>query len=800
MKYAARSLRKSPGFTTAAVLTLALGIGGATAIFSIADAVVLRPLPYADSDRLVVIWQTDRDRNQPFVEISYPAYREWRDRSRLFQSLAAMSSVNDEVVLTGRGDPMAVEGRGVTGDFFTVLGVAPAFGRGLRLEDERAGAPDVIVVSHQFWRDRLSASRAVVGDAITLDGKPRTIVGVMPPGFAYPKGAEYWAPVGPAAGPLVEDRGLFWMVGLGRLQHGVTLDAARNELTGIWRQTHSPFFKADAYSSSLTPLADSIFGPTRLAMFGLLGAVGLLLVMACANVAGLLLVRATRQYSDMMTRQALGASRKRLACEALGETSLLALAGGAAGFLVAVVATPLVVALTPRDVPRLEFVAVNARAFGVAAAISALVAFVSALAPISLVGRRSLTELPRRSTQRVIAGRTRMGGALVIAEVAIAVIVLVAAGLVGRSFVKLRQAPLGFVSDRLLTVRITPKGERYEDSVRVSAFYQELLQRVRNQPGVESAGAVTIRPLWSTVGYDWSFTVEGQSEQDSLRNPLVNLMAVSADYFHTMGIPLRDGRLFTDRDAQGQPGVVVIGESLAGRIWPGQNAIGKRLMIPMGDSPYHKAWLTVVGVVGDARYRELQATRLDFYLSHLQANTPLGYLVVRTTGEPTAVTPGIRAIVRELDSSVPVTEVASMDQNRGSGARQSEIHGECPRGVRLRRPCAGGAWRVRAAGVFGDLPHSGDRRADGARRGSARRAVDRSRQHSTPDARGHHHRSRLGGHAGAPAQRVVVRHRGVDPVTFAIAPIALALTALLASLAPALRAVRVDPLVALRYE
>ena len=563
MRHAIRGLRKSPGFTLVAVLTLALGIGGATSMFSVADAVVLRPLPYADEDRLVVISMSDRDRNQPFLEFSYPAYREWRDRSREFQTVSAMSSVNDETILTGRGEPVPVEGRWVTGEFFSLLGVAPAFGRALRLDDDRPGAPNVVVISHRFWLDRLSGTRDVIGQSMTLDGKPHTIVGVMPRGFAYPKGAMYWVPVASAGGgPLLENRNVFWMIGLGRLHGGSGLETARNELTGIWQQMHRPYFNPESFRSTLTPLSDTIFGSTRAAMLGLLGAVLLVLLMACANVAGLLLVRATRRQPDIAVRQALGATRKHLAGEALAETSLLALAGGAAGLFLAVAATPLIVALSPADVPRLEFVAMDGRAFAFAAGVTVLVAFMSALAPMSAIGRRSLADISRRATQRVIAGGTRTGAGLVIAEIAVAVIVVVAAGLVGRSFVKLSHVPLGFTPDRLLTIRVTPKGERYETTARVSAFYQQLLERARNVPGVASAGAITIRPLWSTVGYDAPFTLEGQSEQDARRNPHLNFMAVSADYFRTMGIPLREGRVFTDRDAAGQPGVAIVGECL----------------------------------------------------------------------------------------------------------------------------------------------------------------------------------------------------------------------------------------------
>jgi predicted permease len=377
---------------------------------------------------------------------------------------------------------------------------------------------------------------------------------------------------------------------------------------------------------------------------------------------------------------------------------------------------------------------------------------------------------------------------------------VVAAGLVGRSFVKLGQVPLGFSSDRLLTVRMTPKGERYKETPRVSAFYQQVLERVRSAPGVASAGAITIRPLWSTVGYDSPFTVEGQSELDARRNPHLNFMAVSADYFRTMGIPLRRGRVFTDRDATGQPGVVVVGESLAARVWPGENALGKRLKVPMTGTQYQNSWFTVVGVVADGRYRELQATRLDIYLSHLQADTPLGYLVVRATGEPTALSSSIRAIVRSLDDTVAITEIASMDQI------VSQALGN-PRFAAIVFGMFGlVALALAALGVYGLLAYAvtcrtqeiGVRMALGARVADVLGAVLGSTIRLT-----------LAGLAiGLVSAALLARLvegllfgvRPSDPITFAMAPVVLALAALVACLAPALRAVRVDPLVALRYE
>ena len=491
---------------------------------------------------------------------------------------------------------------------------------------------------------------------------------------------------------------------------------------------HQPFFKPDSFHSTVTPLSDAIFGSTRAVMFGLLGAVLLVLLMASANVAGLLLVRATRRQPDIAVRQALGATRKDLAGEALAETSLLALAGGAAGLALAVAATPLIVALSPVDAPRLEFVAMNSRAFAFAAGVSLLVAFAAALAPMSLIGRRSLADISapfhstgdcgRHTHGRWVSDRQdrhrRRGGR---------------GGRTCRPQFSSGSShvPLGFRPDRLLTIRVTPKGERYENTARVSAFYQQLLERVRSVPGVASAGAITIRPLWSTVGYDAAFTLEGQSEPDARRNPHLNFMAVSSDYFRTMGIPLKKGRVFTDRDAAGQPGVAIVGESLAARVWPGQNAIVPRLIASITGTEYQKSGLTVVGVVADARYRELHATRLDFYVSHLQADTPLGYLVVRA------------AVPSCADAGDSRRRPAARQQRRGhrsgvdgsdrvSSAGEPAVRGQGVRVLRIRCARAGRAWRVWPARVLRDMPHAGDRRENGARRERCGRPRQRSRR------------------------------------------------------------------------
>ena len=807
LRHAARALRRRPALTIVAVLTLALGVGGATAIFSVADAVVLKPLPYADPDRLVVAWQSDRTRNQPFVEISYPAFREWRDRTHLFEAIAAMPSVNFEQALTGRGEPITVEGRGVTGAFFRLFGIAPAVGRVLLPEDEQPGAAAVVVLSQGLWRDRFSSDPEVVGRSMVLDGQPRTIVGVMPAEFAYPKGARFWIPLQPSADGWMEDAGLMWMIALGRLKTGVRIEAAQGELTGLWRQMHRRFAPEgadtsmlDAYTVIVMPLPEAIFGSTRPALLAIFGAGIFVLLMACANVAGLLLVQATGRRQEMAVRHALGASRSRLARSAFAESLLIAWLGGAGGLAAAWLATPVVIALSPADVPRLHEAAVNTRVLAFALAAATAAAILSALAPMVLVRRTSLERLLRQATPRVASGGGRLRAALVVAEMAIAVVLLIGAGLLVRSFINLRQAPLGFQPAPVLTVTVSPTGQRYADLARVRAFYRELLDRVRTIPGVISAAAITRRPLWSTVGYDWIFTVEGQTEQEAARNPMLNMVAVTADYFPTMGIPVKRGRVFSDADGDGQPGVVVISESLAARAWPGMDALGKRVKIPLAGTPYHDTWLTVVGIVGDARYRELQASRLDFYMSYLQADHRLNSLMVRTHADPAAVAQAVISAVHGIDPNVPVTDTTTMARI------VSEMLGGPRFAARLLGAFALIALALAALGVYALLAYSvtsrtreiGVRIALGARPADVRRLVFRHGFTLTAIGLGAGLiAAALGARlVGALLYEVPVR----DPLTFTAAPLVLAGAAALACLLPALRATRVDPACTLRGE
>ena len=551
VRQAARALARRPGLTLVAVLTLGLGIGGATAIFSVADAVILRPLPFAEPDRLVMLWQADRIKDQPFVEMGYPTFRDWRESNRVFEDLAGMPSTNEAWVATGRGDAYPVHGRWVTGRFFDVLGVHPARGRALTAEDDRAAAPRVVVLSDELWRERLAADPGVVGQTLVLNDRAFTIVGVMPPGFTYPKGAQLWTPLVPAAGALAENPNVWWMSAVGRLKPGLSLEAARRETSALVERYTRERFKEEGLTAVVTPLRDTIFGPTRPALLALLGAVALVLLIACANVAGLLLVRTTERRHDLAVRLALGASAGRLARALLIESALLALLGAALGLALAVAGTPALVALSPADVPRLQEASVDARAFGFAAAAGALTALFCGLAPMLVVRRVALERELRAGARTVAPSRGRLGAVLGVVEIALSLILLVGAALLARSFERLREVPLGFAPDRLLSLALDPPENRYPEPRHWRALYQEVLGRVRARPDVEAAAAVMLRPLWGTIGMDWPFSLEGQAEADAARNPLLNMETVSADYFRTMGIAVRRGRAFSESDVEG---------------------------------------------------------------------------------------------------------------------------------------------------------------------------------------------------------------------------------------------------------
>jgi predicted permease len=801
LRSAFRRLRRRPALLGVAGAILGLGLGGATALFSVADTVVLRPLPYAEADRLVLFWQRDRPRNQAFVEMSYPAFRDFRAANPAFSALAGMPSTNQEFLWTDGPEPLPLTGRLVTGDFFAVLGVPPRLGRVFGPEDDRPGAPPVVVLGHSLWRDRFGADPEVVGRRLTLSGQGFEVVGVMPEGFDYPRGASLWTPLVPGVGAIAEDPTVFWMSALGRLKEGVDLEEARQGMASLVLAYNREHYRMEGTTAVLTPLSDSLLGSARPALLALLGAVLLVLLVAGVNVAGLLVVDLVERRGELAVRQALGASAGNLRRALFAEALLIASLGGVIGLSLAFVLTPALVALAPADVPRLERVTVDARAliFGLAATLGT--AFLCALVPAGLLGREPLEETLRTKGRGTAPGRSRLRAGLVVGEIAAALALLVGAGLLGRTFLALRSAPLGYRAEGLLSFDL-PLPAEHDAPAKRRAFCEETLRRVRALPGVASAATVTLRPLWGTVGMDWPYALEGQSEEEAAHNPLVNFETVSPAYFETMGIPLRRGRAFSETDTEGQPGVVVLGESLAKAAWRGQDPLGRRMKLPLPGTPYDGQWLTVVGVVADARYREIHATRGDLYMPLGQSDHRPRHLMVRARGDgdPLALAPAVRDTLRAAAPGLPATTALPMTDAVASALAAPRF------AARLFAAFATLALLLAALGLYGLLAFAVSRRT---REVGVRAALGASpcrvaglvvREGLALAAAG----AGLGLAVAAMGSRLLssLLHevRPLDPVSFALGAGVLTCATLAACLLPALAAARVDPAVALRSE
>jgi putative ABC transport system permease protein len=789
-----------------AVVALGLGIGANAALFSAVDAVLLRPLPFADPDRLVVIWESDAGRGMSRVEVSYPNFADWRTQAKSFDALAALpNAVSEQWVLTGDAEPVRFRGSSVSASFFDVLGRKPTLGRTFRDEDDRPEAPRVVVLSHGLWQRHFGGDPGVLGRAITLDGTSYTIVGVMPADFSYPRGSELWTPIVPSQPQYVNDRKTGWLHVVGRLRTGVDRAQAQVELDGIVHGLARTYDTGtEGRSAVVTPLAEEMLGSARPSLLLLFGAVGIVLVIACANVATLLLAQAAQRRRETAVRLALGASRGRIVRERLLETLLLALLGAGAGLLLAAWGTAALVALAPSDVPRLDTIRIDGRVLAFALGLSVLVALLAGLLPALAAARETASVFLRdgtRGTGGFHDRRWRRG--LVATEVALALVVLAGASLVVQSFLRLQRVPLGFTPERTVTLGLTPptwKHAKPEDQTR---YFKSVLERVRSLPGVEAAGAVILRPLeLGPVGINAWILKEGEPDEKIQTSPATNWMSVSPGYFRAMGIPFRAGRDFDERDVPGAPSVTIVGETLARRLWPGESALGKRMAThgTPKDKDGHWKWSTVVGVVADGRYRELHDVRLDLYLPFEQAPFPVQFLVVRSATDPGPLASAIRREASAVDKDTAVTGVATL------GEIVDEALG-VPRFRSVLIACfAGLALVLSALGIWGVVAWSVAQRTQeiGVRMALGAKAEDVLRQVVTQGLRpalvGVGAGCALALGLGRAVAGLLFGIQATDPATFAAVAAILLGVAFLASVAPARRAAHLDPVAALREE
>jgi putative ABC transport system permease protein len=806
LRYGIRGLMKRPGFAAVVVLTLALGIGANTAIFSIVYAVLLRPLPFPEQEQLVVAWEKDTTANTPFVELSVAEIRDWQAQNQSFTSLAAMPTTvyGYGYVLTGRGDPVLLESARVSGGFFSILGAHAALGRVFDETDDQVNGPNIVVLSDRLWRERFNSDAYIVGQTITLNQQGFTVIGVMPANFEFPKGVDLWKPLLTSMDPrMVENRGATYLQVIGRLKPGVTLPQAEAELNTIIARiaTQHPETKADGYRAVLTPLSDHLFGNAKPALWALFAATGLLLLIASANIANLLLARATSRRKELAVRVALGATRWQLIRQLLSESLALAICGGLSGVLLAYWLVELLKAIAPADIPRLQDVRISGAVLLVSLVCTLVTIAIFGLLPALTASRFNLNETINEASARLANTRVgnRLRGALVVGEVAMTIVLLAGSILTLRSFVNLMGVPLGFDPHQVLSMQLRLTGARYREVAARREFFRLLVERVEAQPGVIAASGVLIRPLEGTVGWDLDYAVEGQSVDDARQNAIANYESITPNYFHTFGIPLKTGRGFEAKDSADNPRVVIISETMADRFFGSPAAaIGKRLKLNPTDP--EEPWHEIVGVAGDVRYRELQTSRLDLYVPHAQSTPSLNHFAVRTTMEPTQALALVRREVAALDPEQAVSRVASMDELTAAQLARPRFNAV------LLNWLAGLAMLLAALGIFGVMTYAvaqrtnelGLRIALGAQPGNIMTLVLRQGMKLAA----------LGVFLGLIGAVSMTRWlasllygvSATDPLTFFVIALLPMIVAMLACWIPARRATRVDPMVALKYE
>jgi putative ABC transport system permease protein len=801
--YALRGLRKKPLFAIAAVLTVALGIGANSAIFTVVHGILLRPLPYPSPDRLMMVW-TDNPRQGFDKDVSsYPNFDDWRRQSTSFAAMAAYKGA--DFILTETGDPAQITGALVTPGFFETLGVAPALGRTFAARDGDKGNERVAILSHRLWQTHFGGNPAVVGKSIVLNGAAHEILGVMPASFAHPETAQVWTPLAPSGrfAETMQSRDAHWLQAIARLKPGVERGAAQAEMNTIASALERQYPAANAGSGvRLVSMHEEIVGDVRQQLLILLAAVGFVLLIACANVANLLLTRAASRQKELAIRAALGAGRRRLLRQMLSESLVLAIAGGAAGLILAAWGIEALQRLAPSNLPRLSGVQIDMTVIfytSLAALVTGVIfGSVPALQSAAVTAGEFLKE-GGRGTSEGSRGR-RLRSAVAVVEIAIALVLLIGAGLLVRSFVALNKVELGLDPRNILALRVDLPDARYPQGTQVTAFYNELAARLRALPGVESVGLGS-SVLLSALPQSASLSVRGRPPLDPrVSNAPVPYDSVTPEFFTTLKIPLRRGRLFTDADGPAAQPVAVVNESLARRFFPDGDALGKN--VTFGDpTDAGTGWATIVGIVGDTRRGGVdRAPWAELYYPLAQAPDSRMYALIRTAGEPLSLSGSAKAVVWAIDRNQPIHSIHTVEGIL-AGSQASRRFTTLLLGL-----FSVVALALALIGIYGVIAYStaqrtqeiGIRMALGARRADVVSMV--LKEGATIGA--------VGLTLGLLTALALTRFMsgllfGVgtrDPITFVGLPVGLFLVAGLATLIPALRAIRVNPIVALRPE
>jgi predicted permease len=807
-RYALRQLLQAPGFTAVALLTLALGIGANTAIFSLVNAVVLRPLPYPDPAQLVLVWNNNTIEKINDDITNWPTFLDWRNGNKTFAEMAGYSP--GRVNLTGNGEPEQVVSNNVGDRFFEVLRVPPARGRWFSDAEQTPGQDAVAIISHGLWQRRFGGAEDIVGREIQVNGRPRTVVGVMPPDFAMPARADVYLPIAPSD-QLRTNRNSFWLPVLGRLKPGVTRDQAQADLTTINNAVIAANPGAAGYEVNVVGMHDYIVRNVRTALWVLLGAVACVLLIGCANLANLLLARGVARRREIAVRLALGASRVRIVRQLLVESLVLAAGGGALGVLLGLWGLQLIKVLGAAYLPRLQTIETDLTVLGLTAAVAVLCGLGFGLAPAWQASHTDPHEALKDSGRGTSAGRgTQLTRAsLVVAQAGLAVVLLIGAGLMLRSFWKLQQVPTGLHGEKLLSVPLSLPRAKYPDGAKAYAFHTQLLERVSALPGVESA-ALTTSILMDRLHNSSIFTVEGKPFAANARRPELPIDSASPGYFSTMGIPLVEGRFFNESDIQGGTPVALINETMARTWWPGQSAIGRRFLFgnpPAPDAkdangqPIQPAWRTVVGVVKDThRLGPDSPVRIESWIPLGQRPATSFQLIVRTSLPADAMARTLREAVWSIDRDLPVPRVEPVADLLGEQTAQRRLN------LRLLGAFAALALVLAALGLYGVMAYSvsqrtgefGIRLALGAAPGDLQRLVLGQAAQLVALGLGAGVLTALA--LGSVVESMLFGVPARDALTYAAVVAVLGAAALLAAWLPARRAAKVNPMEALRAE
>jgi putative ABC transport system permease protein len=801
LRYAARTLTKNPGFSLITIMTLALGIGANTAIFSVVNAVLLRPLNYKDSDRLVLLNHYYK-KSIGISGVSAIGYSYYRDNSKSFESIAALTgwSVN----LTGIGDPERLRGYTVTHTFFPTLGFEAARGRVFTPDEDQPGRDRVVVLSDNLWQRRFAADPNIVGKTITLSGELYTVVGVMPPGFQFLRelgqAGDIYSPI--AITPQMLARGWFHepLATIARLKQNVTLQQAQAEMNIIAANVPADIDKS-IWGLLLRPLQERVVGEIRRPLLILMAAVGFVLLIACANVANLLLARAAARQKEMAIRLALGARAWRVIRQLLTESVLLALIGGALGLLLAKWGMRRLLSLDERLIPRAYEVGIDGRVLAFTFGISLLTGLLFGLAPALQSSRTDLHGTLKEGGRSGGATRGWMRKGLMVFEVTSALVLLIGAGLLIKSFWRVQEVNPGFDSNNLLTLQLDLPDTKYKEPAQIDDFFQRILSEIAALPGVKSTGISSTIPMSSSNQNDSTFEIEGRVPMPGELGPWGDLWFAGANYFQTMNIPLIRGRYFDDRDVQDAPFVAIIDETMARKWWPNEDPIGKRIWVYENDPQGNKRWREIVGIVGHVKREGLdRESSVQYYLPHRQLPTGDVILTVRTVAEPESMNTAVRGVIQSADKELPVYRLTTMERMMADSTSQRRF------ATILLGIFALVALILASVGLFGVMAYTvaqrtheiGIRMALGAQTLDIHKLIIRQGMNLVLTG------VVIGLLAAFGLTRLMKSLlfgiSETDTTTFVIIPLLLAVVAMLACYLPARRATKVDPLTTLRLE